>query len=319
MVNRILTPAASLAALAFALAIPFLGNLYWLGLGVDVLIFAILAIGMNIVVGYAGLLDLGYAAFFAIGSYVTALLMADTHWSFWVAWPFSGIAAGLFGMVVGAPTLRLRTDYLAIVTLGFGEITRLVITNLDVTGGPTGLYDLREPQAFGMSIESQTAYYWLALAMLLAGLGCTVFLRRSRLGAAWSYIRNDEDLAQAVGINPIAVKLAAYGLGAIWGGLAGALYVESAGAVSPTSFTFTQSLLVVIAVLLGGQGSLPGVLIGTVLAVGLPEFFRTADSWRFLAFGIVLIVVMLCRPRGLIRDAHRTALEKALVRDARIG
>lgn len=317
MSKQLPTRILAAAGLLLAVLIPVIGNIYWLGVGFTVLIFAILAIGMNIVVGYAGLLDLGYAAFFAIGSYVTALLMTYTDYSFWLAWPLSGVAAGLFGMIVGAPTLRLRTDYLAIVTLGFGEITRLVITNLDVTGGPTGLYNLREPEAFGVSIESQTAYYWAALAMLLAGLAVSALLRRSRLGTAWTYIRHDEDLAQAIGINPIAVKLTAYGLGAIWGGLAGALYVESAGAVSPTSFTFTQSLLVVIAVLLGGQGSLPGVLVGTVLAVGLPEVFRTADSWRFLIFGIVLVAIMLWRPRGLIRDSYRTPLEKALAQDAR--
>lgn len=312
-----LTPVFYAASLAFAVVVALYGNVYWQSLGFTVLVYAILAVGMNMVVGYAGLLDLGYAAFFAIGSYVTAMLMTYTDWSFWLIWPISGIAAGLFGMIVGAPTLRLRTDYLAIVTLGFGEITRLVINNLDVTGGPTGLYALREPEAFGFTVDNQIVYYWLALAMLIFGFATSALLRRSRLGVAWIYIRHDEDVAQAIGINPMAAKLAAYGLGAIWGGLAGGLYVESAGAVSPTSFTFTQSLLVVVSVLLGGQGSLPGVLVGTSLAVGLPEVFRTAESWRYFIFGIVLVAVMLWRPRGLVRDTYRSSVERAFSRHDR--
>lgn len=305
------------ALLLLAAIVPFTGDAYWLSLGFTVLTFAVLAIGLNVVVGYAGLLDLGYAAFFAIGSYTTALLMSLTDCSFWVACPISGLIAGIFGVIIGAPTLRLRTDYLAIVTLGFGEITRLVITNLDITGGPTGLYGLREPELFGTSLQSLEPYYWLALIMVVLGLVFCAWVRRTKLGAAWAYVRHDEEVAQAVGVNPLAVKLAAYGLGAIWGGLSGAIYVESAGAVSPTSFTFAQSLLVVMAVVLGGQGSLLGVVLGTVLVIGIPEFFRTADSWRLLAFGVVLIVVMIWRPTGLIRDTFRAPVEEWANRHAK--
>jgi branched-chain amino acid transport system permease protein len=290
---------------AIAIAIPASGNPYYLSVGNTVLIFAVLAVGLNVVAGYAGLLDLGYVAFFAIGAYVTALLVTYTDVPVWLAWLLSGATAGVFGLIIGAPTLRLRTDYLAIVTIGFGEITRIVITNLDVTGGPTGLYGLREPVIAGYALVEPRTYYFISLAMLLGGLAFSYWVRRSRLGAAWAYIRHDEEIAQAVGVNPLAAKLSAYGLGAIWGGLAGSVYVESVGAVSPTTFTFAQSLLVVMSVVLGGAGSLLGVLVGTLLVIGLPELFRTAESWRLLAFGLALVLLMLWRPGGLIRDRFK--------------
>jgi branched-chain amino acid transport system permease protein len=298
------------------LAVVIAGDPYWLSLGFNVLIFAVLAVGMNVVVGYAGLLDLGYAAFFAIGAYTTALLLTYTGISFWFAWPISGITAGIFGIIVGAPTLRLRTDYLAIVTLGFGEITRIVITNLEITGGPSGLYNLSPPSFLGHPIESQATYYLLAVLMLGAGMGFCHWVRRTRLGAAWIYVRHDEEVAQAVGVNPLLAKIAAYGFGAVWGGLAGALFVESETAVSPTSFTFVQSLLVVMAVILGGQGSLMGVMLGTLLVVAVPELFRATQSWRLLGFGLVLIAVMILRPEGFIRDAPSMPIEERARRRA---
>jgi branched-chain amino acid transport system permease protein len=288
-----------------AIAIPLSGNGYYLSVGTTVLIFAILAVGLNVVLGYAGLLDLGYVAFFAIGSYVTAMLLHYTELPFLLAFVLSGITAGLFGMLVGAPTLRLRTDYLAIVTIGFGEIVRIVATNLDITGGPTGFYGLRQPVVGGYTITDPLAYYWIALAMLVIGLAFSAIIRRTKLGAAWAYIRYDEEVAQAVGVNPFFVKLSAYGLGAIWGGFAGSIYVVSVGAISPTSFTFSQSLLIVMSVVLGGQGSLLGVVVGTLCVIAIPEAFRAADSWRLLGFGFALIALMLWRPTGLIRDRFK--------------
>jgi branched-chain amino acid transport system permease protein len=293
-----------------ALAVPLTNDPYYLSVALNIAIWAVLAIGMNIVVGYAGLLDLGYSAFMAIGAYVTAILMLQTSTSFWLTWPLSGLVAGVFGVVIGLPTLRLRTDYLAIVTLGFGEITRLVITNLEFTGGPSGLYGVPSPSLFGHQLESMDSYYFLALAMLVAGIGFTIFVRRSRLGAAWLYVRYDADVAQAVGVNPLTTKLAAYGFGAVWGGLAGALFVVSATAVSPSSFMFAQSLLVLMAVILGGQGSLFGAMLGAAAVVGLPELFRPVASWRLLAFGVVLILLMIRRPQGLIRMRPTLPLER---------
>ncbi|MGH9919680.1 MAG: branched-chain amino acid ABC transporter permease, partial [Nitrososphaerales archaeon] len=290
---------------AAAIAVPLSGNGYYLTVGTTVLIFAVLAVGLNIVLGYAGLLDLGYVAFFAIGSYATAMLLHYTDLPYLLAFIVSGTMAGLFGMIIGIPTLRLRTDYLAIVTLGFGEIIRITVTNLDVTGGPTGLYGLREPVVAGYTLASQTTYYWITLAMLIAGLGFSVYIRRTKLGAAWAYIRYSEEVAQAVGVNPFLVKLAAYGLGAIWGGFAGSVYVVSTGAVSPLSFTFVQSLLIVLCVVLGGQGSVLGVVIGALCVIALPEAFRYVQSWRLFAFGIALIALMVWRPMGLIRDRFK--------------
>lgn len=296
--------AAWIALAMVAIAIPVFGNGYHLSVGTTVLIFGILAVGLNVVLGYAGLLDLGYVAFFAIGSYTTAMLLQYSELPFPLAFVASGIVAGVFGVVVGAPTLRLRADYLAIVTIGFGEIVRLTITNLDVTGGPTGLYGIRQPVLLGHTLDDPVAYYWLALIMMAAGLTFSWAVRRTKLGASWAYIRYDEDVAQAVGVNPFIAKLTAYGLGAIWGGLAGSIYVVSVGAVSPTSFTFAQSLLIVMSVVLGGQGSLLGVVLGTICVIAIPEAMRAADSWRFFAFGLALVALMLWRPSGLVRSRY---------------
>ncbi len=290
---------------AIALAIPIWGNAYYVSVGTTVLIFAVLAVGLNVVLGYAGLLDLGYVAFFAIGSYTTGMLVRYTPVPFPLAFLASGALAGLCGLVIGGPTLRLRADYLAIVTIGFGEIVRITLTNLDFTGGPTGIYGIPMATIGGYELNSAVDYYWLALAMMAVGLVFTGLVRRTSLGTAWIYIRYDEEVAQAVGVSPFHAKLAAYGLGAVWGGLAGSIYVVSAGAVSPTSFTFAQSLLIVMSVILGGQGSLLGVVIGTICVIAIPELFRSVASWRLLAFGFVLIALMLWRPMGLIRDRFK--------------
>jgi hypothetical protein len=211
-----------------AIAIPVSGNGYYLSVGTTVLIFAVLAVGLNVVLGYAGLLDLGYVAFFAIGSYVTAMLLYYTELPFLLAFILSGITAGLFGMLVGAPTLRLRTDYLAIVTIGFGEIVRIVATNLDITGGPTGLYGLRQPVVGSYTITEPIAYYWIALGMLMVGLSFSAMIRRTKLGAAWAYIRYDEEVAQAAASIPSLSNSAL------------TVSVRS-GAASPEAFTLSRS------------------------------------------------------------------------------
>jgi branched-chain amino acid transport system permease protein len=298
-------PAIWITLAIVAFAIPVWGNSYYISVGTTVLIFAILATGLNVVLGYAGLLDLGYVAFFAIGSYTTGMLIQYGGLQFPLAFVASGAVAGVFGLIIGAPTLRLRADYLAIVTIGFGEIVRITITNLDVTGGPTGIYGIPQAMIAGYEFDTPVDYYWLALAMMAAGLLFNWAVRRTKLGAAWAYIRYDEEVAQAVGVNPFLVKLAAYGLGSIWGGLAGSVYVVSVGAVSPTSFTFSQSLLIVMSVILGGQGSLLGVILGTICVIAIPEAFRSVESWRLLAFGVALVALMLWRPAGLIRDRFK--------------
>lgn len=312
----------ALIVFVLAMAPLFSSNGYVLGVALDIALFCVLTIGLNVVIGYAGLLDLGYAAFYAIGAYTTALLLVHTNLSFWLIWPIAGIAAGIFGVIIGSPTLRLRSDYLAIVTLGFGEITRITVTNLSITGSATGFYNLRPPVLFGTQLLSTDSYYVMAIAMVGLGLLVSYLLRRSRLGIAWMYVKHDEELAQALGVNPLASKLWAYGLGAVWGGLAGAVFVEAMTAVSPTSFTFDESLMVVIAVVLGGQGSLYGALLGGAIAVGLPEIFRPLQNMRLLLFGIVIVAMMILRPEGIIpegvkRIASRTVRRSGSGRDAR--
>jgi len=274
-------------------------NAYVLSVAITVLTFALLGVGLNIVVGYAGLLDLGYAAFFAIGAYVSALLQLHLHLSFWLTLPISVAVAAAAGVVIGYPTLRLRSDYLAIVTLGFGEIVRIIATNLNVTGGPNGLYNVPVPSLGPFQFVSGRSLYFLGLAFLVAALVYSALLIRSRLGRAWQSLREDEMAAEAVGIPTTRVKLLAYVMGAMVGGVAGPFFAARFGAIDPTSFTYATSVQILIVVVLGGMGSLPGVLLGAVVVVAAPEGLRFISDYRLLAFAIALVVLMLLRPSGL--------------------
>jgi ABC-type branched-subunit amino acid transport system ATPase component/ABC-type branched-subunit amino acid transport system permease subunit len=254
----------------------------------------------------AGLLDLGYAAFYAIGAYTTAILTADAGFSWWAALVPAMVAAAVAGAVLGYPTLRLRGDYLAIVTLGFGEIVRITAVNLDsLTGGPNGKVVGARPVLLGRELTSVADFYWLALAMALVTLVATRNLARSRLGRAWQSVREDEAVAEAVGVASVRAKLYAYVLGSVWAGLAGALSAAKFGIVNPTSFTFTVSVLILVVVVLGGRGSFPGVVLGAVVVAGLPEALRGIEEWKYVGFGLALIVVMLVRRQGLL-PAPRT-------------
>ncbi|SOE67145.1 branched-chain amino acid transport system permease protein [Burkholderia sp. D7] len=287
------------ALLAAAVALPAVASNYVVDVGLTIATYSILGLGLNIVVGYAGLLDLGYAAFFAIGAYTTALLETLLHFSFWETLPFSLAFAGASGIVIGYPTLRLRSDYLAIVTLGFGEITRIVATNLNITGGPNGIYGIESPSLFGYEISSPRAVYELGLAFLVVVLVFAIRLGQSRLGRAWTSIREDEDAAEAVGVPTLRVKMLAYILGALIGGLAGSLFAARFGTIDPTGFTYLQSVTILIVVVLGGRGSIPGVILGAVIVAGLPEILRFLNLWRIFAFAIGLVILMLLRPQGL--------------------
>ncbi|SAL53456.1 ABC transporter-like protein [Caballeronia udeis] len=287
------------ALLAAAVALPAVASNYVVDVGLTIATYSILGLGLNIVVGYAGLLDLGYAAFFAIGAYTTALLETLLHFSFWETLPFSLAFAGASGIVIGYPTLRLRSDYLAIVTLGFGEITRIVATNLNITGGPNGIYGIESPSLFGYEISSPRAVYELGLAFLVLVLVFAIRLGQSRLGRAWTSIREDEDAAEAVGVPTLRVKMLAYILGALIGGFAGSLFAARFGTIDPTGFTYLQSVTILIVVVLGGRGSIPGVILGAVIVAGLPEILRFLNLWRIFAFAIGLVILMLLRPQGL--------------------
>lgn len=287
------------------LVFPMLTNDYWTGVATSILTFAMLGLGLNLVVGYAGLLDLGYAAFFAIGAYTSALLITKVGFNLWETIPFAMGLAALAGGLLGYPTLRLRSDYLAIVTLGFGEIVRITATNLNFTGGPDGVWGIPRPSIFGFSFKTNASLFYLALVLLLLTLLFTEHLAKSYLGRSWLSLREDESAAEAIGVPSTRVKLLAYVLGATWAGLAGAFFASRIGAINPDSFTFMQSVLILIVIVLGGMASTPGVLLGAVVVVGLPEALRSIADWRMFVFSVGLIVLMLVRPQGLWPASRR--------------
>ncbi len=293
---------AGLAGLAGAVLAPFvIATPYALSVMTSAAIFVMLASGLNIVVGFCGLLDLGYVAFFAVGAYTSGVLSTRFDLPLLATVPAVIVVTVLAGIVIGAPTLRLRSDYLAIVTLGFGEIIRITANNLDVTGGPSGIYGIP-----GLTGSPVVFYYLTVVIVSIAVIGASR-LGRSRLGRAWRFVREDEDAAEAMGVHTYKVKLAAYIAGAVWGGLAGVLFAGQLSAISPGSFTFLQSALVLMAVVLGGMGSTPGVVVGAIVISLLPELLRDFAGYRFFAFGVLLIVVMLVRPQGLWPHRSREA------------
>ena len=325
--NRQLLP-ITLAGVGFAVALPFLpfSSRYLIDLGTTVLIYVMLGWGLNVVVGLAGLLDLGYVAFYAVGAYTFALLARDWGFSFWEALPFSGLVAASFGIILGFPVLRLRGDYLAIVTLGFGEIIRIVLLNwATLTGGPNGISEIPRPSFFGLPFartapEGVTTFhqffglefspdqrvifvYFVILAMALVTNAFTLRIRKLPIGRAWEALREDEVACRALGINPTTVKLSAFAIGAMFGGFAGCFFATRQGFISPESFTFIESATILAIVVLGGMGSQMGVVLAAVLLVSLPEFGRAFAEFRMLIFGAAMVGVMVWRPRGLI--GHR--------------
>ncbi|GIH94696.1 branched-chain amino acid ABC transporter permease [Planobispora siamensis] len=295
---------AGLAGLLVAILAPFVNATpYALSVMTSAAIFVMLAAGLNIVVGYCGLLDLGYAAFFAVGAYTSGVLATRFDLPLLATVPAVLVATVIAGIVIGAPTLRLRSDYLAVVTLGFGEIIRITANNLEVTGGPSGVYGIPH------LVDGPVAFYYLTVAVVAVAVAGAARLGRSRLGRAWRFVREDEDAAEAMGVHTYRVKLAAYIAGAIWGGLAGVLFGAHLSAISPASFTFLQSALVLMAVVLGGMGSMPGVVIGAIVISILPEILRDLADHRFFLFGVLLIVVMLLRPQGLWPARSKEALK----------
>jgi branched-chain amino acid transport system permease protein len=274
-------------------------NPYVISVGIQVEVVMCLALGLNLVVGYAGLLDLGFAAFFAIGAYATGILSTDFGWPTLATIPV-GVGASLVGAVlVGVPTLRLRSDYLAVVTLGFGEIIQNVVTNLNQTGGPTGIFGI-PPLALGsLQILTPQGYYYVFFISVLAFAFVSARIRHSRLGRAWVAIREDEDAAQAMGIKTWRYKLFAYMAGGVIGSITGGLYASASIAIAPPSFGFPESLLVLMAVAIGGMGSIWGALLGAAVVEALPEALRGLAQSRFLMFGLFLVAMMMLRPQGL--------------------
>lgn len=292
-----------LAFIAVAALVPqFTNNQYYLSVGYQTEMLICLALGLNIVVGYAGLLDLGFAAFFAIGAYTTAVLSVNHHWSIIATIVPGALIAVVCAVIIGLPTLRLRSDYLAVVTLGFGEIIQTIANNMSMTGGPTGIYGIPTLTISHIVIQTPVAFYYVLLVLLLLFVLISLRVRHSRIGRAWLCIREDEDAAQAMGIKIHRYKLYAYMGGAVMGSLTGSLYAPALSAISPPSFGFSESLLILMALAIGGMGSVSGAILGGMIVVILPEAFRQFAQTRLLVFGLVLIIVMMTRPRGLLPE-----------------
>ncbi|WP_226505092.1 MULTISPECIES: high-affinity branched-chain amino acid ABC transporter permease LivM [Pseudomonas] len=302
---------------------PFYGSRGAVDLATLVLIYVMLGLGLNIVVGLAGLLDLGYVGFYAVGAYTYAMLSHYYGFSFWVCLPIAGLAAAAFGFVLGFPVLRLRGDYLAIVTLGFGEIIRVFLRNLtDLTGGPNGISSIPKPTLFGLSFDrtaadgGQTFYdyfgltynpvgkviflYLVALVLALAALFIINRLLRMPIGRAWEALREDEIACRALGLNPTIIKLSAFTLGASFAGFAGSFFAARQGLVTPESFTFIESAIILAIVVLGGMGSQLGVILAAIVMIVLPEMMRDFSEYRMLMFGAMMVLMMIWRPQGFL-------------------
>jgi branched-chain amino acid transport system permease protein len=320
---------ALILGLAFTFPLAPITTRYEIGLATSFLIYVMLGWGLNIVVGLAGLLDLGYVAFYAAGAYTFGLLSTYFGVGFWLALPLSGLVAATLGMLLGFPVLRLKGDYLAIVTLGFGEIIRIILINwADLTGGPNGISGITRPSFFGIPFAAQapdggTTFaqlfgipfspqhrlawtYYVILVLALLTLAFTSRLRRLPIGRAWEALREDEVACQALGLNLTVIKLTAFSLGAMLGGFAGCFFAAKQGFISPESFTFSESAIILAIVVLGGMGNQAGVVIAAAILVGLPELGRSFAEYRMLVFGAAMVFIMIWRPGGLISGRSPT-------------
>ena len=314
--------------LIFALILPTMpfASRYVMDVAILVITYIMLGWGLNIVVGLAGLLDLGYVAFYAIGAYSYALLANYFDWSFWICLPMAGVFAGISGILLGFPVLRLRGDYLAIVTLGFGEIIRVILLNwYEFTGGPDGISGIPRPSFFGLEFKRSSEgtfsgffgldyssmhriifLYYLILALALLTNFVTLRLRKLPVGRAWEALREDEIACRSLGINPTNTKLTAFAIGATFGGLAGSFFATRQGFISPESFTFIESAVILAIVVLGGMGSQIGVVLASVVLIGGTELFRELEEYRMLAFGALMVGIMVWKPRGLLANREPT-------------
>jgi branched-chain amino acid transport system permease protein len=308
--DRRFTIPALAAVSVVAIAFPFVFSIYQTNIMITAMIYVLLGLGLNIVVGVAGLLDLGYAAFYAVGAYSYALLNYHFGFGFWTVLLIGAGLAALFGIILGFPVLRLRGDYLAIVTLGFGEIIRLIMENWNAFSfGPSGIANIPRPGFFGveMNIEQTTIYiYFLMIALSLFTIFVVNRLQNSRIGRAWIALREDEVACQAMGIDKRKTKLMAFSLGATWAGFAGVVFAAKTTFINPASFTLWESINILCVVVLGGMGSIIGVIVGAFVLILLPEYLRFLSEYRILAFGAILVVMMVFRPGGIVETVRRT-------------
>ncbi|MDI9460479.1 MAG: branched-chain amino acid ABC transporter permease [Saccharofermentanales bacterium] len=290
---------------AFVLTVPLWANNYILQIAWNAMFYMLLALGCNIIVGFTGLIDLGYAAKFAVGAYTSAILVKNFGWSFWLTLPVVVVTGFIAAVIIGGPTLRLRSDYLAIVTLGFGEIVRIVARNLEFTGSASGISGIPRPYLFGVRLTKIWMWYYLFIVLVVIFVVISNRIKDSRFGRALAYVREDQDAAEAMGVNVVNYKLWAFIVGTILGALAGAFYAMEMAAISPNSFQFQQSTNILLSVVLGGMGKVPGVMAGAAFFTIFPEIFRDIGEYRMLIFGVALIIAMIFRPQGLWPDKRR--------------
>lgn len=294
-----------------AMVYPHLFGRYEVDVAINVMVYLCLGLGLNIVIGLCGLLDLGYIAFYGVGAYTYALFSVHYGLPFWIALPFCAVFAAIAGSIIGYPTLRMRGDYLAIVTLGFGEIVRIILNNwMSLTNGPNGILGIKAPGIYwpdfadGFTLEhiwlkKLDSLYYVIFGLMIVTIVSVYRLNYSRIGRAWEAIREDETAAELMGVNTFLFKLWAYAAGATFGGLAGAFFSARMRFVAPESFTFLESAMVLAMVVLGGLGSIPGVFLGALALVALPEVFREFELYRMLVFGGVMTLMMVFKPEGL--------------------
>ena len=323
----------AITGILFAVVFPFLPftDRYFMDVAIMILTYIMLGWGLNIVVGLAGLLDLGYVAFYAVGAYSYALIATTFGWSFWICLPLAGVFAAFFGILLGFPVLRLRGDYLAIVTLGFGEIIRIILINwYEVTNGPDGITGIPRPSFFGLpfkrspdegeasfhtffGLEYSTMHriiflYYLILVLALITNYFTLKIRKLPVGRAWEALREDEIACKSLGVNPTNTKLTAFAIGAMFGGFAGSFFATRQAFISPESFTFIESAIIVAIVVLGGMGSQTGVVLASIFLIGITEIFRDLEQFRMIAFGGAMVLIMVFKPKGILANRKPTIL-----------
>ena len=323
----------AITGILFAVVFPFLPftDRYFMDVAIMILTYIMLGWGLNIVVGLAGLLDLGYVAFYAVGAYSYALIATTFGWSFWICLPLAGLFAAFFGILLGFPVLRLRGDYLAIVTLGFGEIIRIILINwYEVTNGPDGITGIPRPSFFGLpfkrspddgeisfhiffGLEYSTMHriiflYYLILVLALITNYFTLKIRKLPVGRAWEALREDEIACKSLGVNPTNTKLTAFAIGAMFGGFAGSFFATRQAFISPESFTFIESAIIVAIVVLGGMGSQTGVVLASIFLIGITEIFRDLEQFRMIAFGGAMVLIMVFKPKGILANRKPTIL-----------
>lgn len=306
--RRYAVPAAAAAVILVA-AFPFVMDTYQTNIMITALMYIVLGLGLNIVVGLAGLLDLGYVAFYAVGAYTYGLLNHHFGIGFWAVLPLGAMLGAVFGILLGFPVLRLRGDYLAIVTLGFGEIIRLILENWnEFSYGPSGIAQIARPSFFGMRLtlsESIIYLYFLMIGMVIFTIFVVNRLQNSRIGRAWIALREDEIACQAMGIDKTRTKLTAFALGATWAGMVGVVFAAKTTFINPASFTFLESAMILAIVVLGGMGSILGVAIAALILILLPEYLRAFSEYRMLIFGAIMVLMMVFRPQGIIANVRR--------------